>query len=227
VRTNLDLFWPPSSASVPLRRNNVKRGWFIVPEGGFLFSSSGMKSRRSFPTSWTSRPANLQPAPVHFCAAVELASIVPAAKVLRFRPPAPGGPTLPQPDGVKSLDSDGQYLHTWFCPVDPLPPSALALCPAVLAFFRLRFAPFLLSRQAEEDFWQDLGLQCRVPDTLRPLALYRLCSDELVKDSLGPASARVACVDAAEYLWAWQWTDVALEHGFPGDTGPWSGCGDT
>ena len=55
--------------------------------------------------------------------------------------------------------------------------SLLALCPAVLAFFRLRFAPFLLSRQAEEDFWQDLDLQCRVPDTLRPLALYRLCSD--------------------------------------------------
>ena len=153
-----------------------------------------------------------------FSAAVELASIVPAAKVLRFRPPAPGGPTLPQPDGVKSLDSDGQYLHTWFCPVDPLPPSALALCPAVLAFFRLRFAPFLLSRQAEEDFWQDLDLQCRVPDTLRPLALYRLCSDELVKDSLGPAPSRVACVDADEYLWAWQWTDaLALEHGFPDD----------
>ena len=164
-----------------------------------------------------------------FPAAVELASIVPAAKVLRFRPPAPGGPTLPQPDGVKSLDSDGQYLHTWFCPVDPLPPSALALCPAVLAFFRLRFAPFLLSRQAEEDFWQDLDLQCRVSYKLcSPLALYRLCSDELVKDSLGPAPVRVACVDAAEDLWAWQWTDaLALEHGFPGDTGPWAGWGDT
>ena len=92
-----------------------------------------------------------------YSAAVELASLVPAAKVLRFRPPAPGGPTLPQPDGVTSLDSAGQYLHNWFCPVDPLPPSALALCPAVLAFFRLRFAPFLLSRQAEEDFWQGEG----------------------------------------------------------------------
>ena len=109
-----------------------------------------------------------------YSAAVELASIVPAAKVLRFRPPAPGGPTLPQPDGITRLDSDEQCLHTWFCPVDPLPPSALALCPAVLAFFRLRFAPFLLSRQAEEDFWQDLAQQGRIPDAQRPLTLYRL-----------------------------------------------------
>ena len=92
-------------------------------------------------------------------------------------------------------------------------------------------------------------------NTLRhQLALYRLCSDEpeqqlgaraskdsnpkdtaardarqhLVKDSLGPAPVRVACVDADEYLWAWQWTDaLTLEHGFPGDTGPWAECGDT
>ena len=99
---------------------------------------------------------------------------------------------------------------------------------AVLAFFRLRFDPFLPSRQAEEDFWQALDLQCRIPDAQRPLALYRLCSDELVKDSLGPAPSRVACVDADEYLWAWQWTDaLTLEHGFPGDTGPWAECGDT
>jgi len=29
-------------------------------------------------------------------------------------------------------------------------------------------------------------------------------------------------------LWAWQWKDaLALEHGFPGDDGPWAGCGDT
>ena len=67
---------------------------------------------------------------------------------------------------------------------------------AVLAFFRLRFDPFLPSRQAEEDFWQALDLQCRIPDAQRPLALYRLCSDELVKDSLGPAPSRVARVDA-------------------------------
>jgi len=179
-----------------------------------------------------------------FSAAVELTSLVPTAKALRFRPPAPGGPTLPQPDGVRSLGSDWQYLHTWFCPVDPLPPSALALCPAVLAFFRLRFAPFLLSRHAQEDFWQELGQQFSVPHPLRhKFALYRLCSDEpkpqlgahaskdfnlqdmaardarhhLVKDSLGPAPVRVACVDSCEYLWAWQWTDaLALEHGFPG-----------
>ena len=151
----------------------------------------------------------------------------PAAKVLRFRPPAPGGLTLPQPDGVKRLNSDGQFLHTWFCPVDPLPPSALALCPAVLAFFRLRFAPFLLSRQAEEDFWQDLDLQHRAPTAPRLLALYRLCPDELVKDSLGPAPTHVACADADGYLWAWQWADaLTLEHGFPGDTGPWAECGE-
>jgi hypothetical protein len=157
---------------------------------------------------------------------------VPAAQVLRFRPPAPGGPTLPQPDGFTSLDSAGQYLHNWFCPVDPLSPSALAPCLAV-AFFRLRFAPFLLSRQAEEDFWQDLVQQDlvqqgRIPDAQRPLALYRLCSDELVKDSLGPAPSRVACVDANEYMWAWQWVDaLTLEDGFPGDTGPWAECGGT
>ena len=49
-----------------------------------------------------------------------------------------------------------------------------------------------------------------------------------MKDSLGPAPVRVACVDACEYLWAWQWTDaLALEHGFPGDDGPWAGRGDT
>ena len=29
-------------------------------------------------------------------------------------------------------------------------------------------------------------------------------------------------------MWAWQWKDaLALEHGFPGDDGPWAGCGDT
>ena len=117
--------------------------------------------------------------------------------------------------------------------MDPLLPSVLALCPAVLAFFRLRFAPFLLSRQAEEDFWQDLVQQDlvqqgRIPDAQRPLALYRLCSDELVKDSLGPAPSRVACVDANEYMWAWQWVDaLTLEDGFPGDTGPWAECGGT
>ena len=43
-----------------------------------------------------------------YSAAVELASLVPAATVLRFRPPAPGGPTLPQPDGVTHLDSEEQ-----------------------------------------------------------------------------------------------------------------------
>ena len=49
----------------------------------------------------------------------------------------------------------------------------------------------------------------------------------LVKDSLGPAPVRVACVDAHKYLWAWQWTDaLALEQGFPVDDGPWAGCGD-
>ena len=163
-----------------------------------------------------------------YSAAVELASIVPAAKVLRFRPPAPGGPTLPQPDGITSLDADGQYLHNWFCPVDPLLPSVLALCPAVLAFFRLRFAPFLLSRQAEEDFWQDLVRQGRIPAVQHPLALYRLCSDELVKDSLGPVLWHVACVDATDNVWAWQWTDaLTLEDGFPGDTGPWAERGGT
>jgi len=101
-----------------------------------------------------------------------------------------------------------------------------------LTFFRLRFAPFLISRHAsaEEDFWQELGQQFSVPHPLRhQLALYRLCSDEreqqlgaraskdfnpqdmaardarqhLVQDSLGPAPVRVACVDACEYLWAW------------------------
>jgi hypothetical protein len=117
------------------------------------------------------------------------------ARGLGFRPPAPGDPTRPQPDGITRLDADGQYLHIWFCPVDPLLPSVLALCPAVLAFFRLRFAPFLLSRQAEEAFWQDLALQGHIPDAPRPLALYRLCSDELVKDSLGPVPWHVACVD--------------------------------
>ena len=113
--------------------------------------------------------------------------------------------------------------------MDSLPPAALALCPAVLAFFRLRFAPFLLSRHAEEDFWQELGQQFSVPHPLRhQLALYRLCSDELVKDSLRPAPVRVACVDAHKYLWAWQWTDaLALEQGFPVDDGPWAGRGDT
>jgi len=136
--------------------------------------------------------------------------------------------------------------------VDSLPPAALALCPAVLAFFRLRFAPFLLSRHAEEDFWQELGQQFNVPHPLRhQLALYRLCDDEpepppstreskasgptvmaargarLVKDSLGPTPVRVACVDACDYLWAWQWADaLALEHGFPGDEGPWAGRSD-
>ena len=73
--------------------------------------------------------------------------------------------------------------------------SLLALCPAVLAFFRLRFAPFLLSRQAEEEFRRDLALQGRIPNASRPLALYRLCPDGLVKDSLGPAPWHVACVD--------------------------------
>jgi len=180
------------------------------------------------------RPAmleNLQPAPVHFSGGCRTGLDCARGKgaALPSSSAGGGGPTLPQPDGVQNLGSDGQYLHTWFCPVDPLPPSDLALCPAVLAFFRLRFAPFLLSRQAEEDFWQDLDLQCRVSYKLcSPLALYRLCSDELVKDSLGPAPVRVACVDAAEDLWAWQWTDaLALEHGFPGDTGPWAGWGDT
>ena len=164
-----------------------------------------------------------------YSAAVELASLVPAASVLRFRPPAPGGPTLPQPDGVTHLDSEEQCLHNWFCPVDPLLPSALALCPTLLAFFRLRFAPFLLSHQAEEEFWRDLPLQGRmegIPDAVRPLALYRLCSDGLVKDSLGPAPWHVACVDAADCLWAWQWSDaLTLEDGFPGDTGPWAEFG--
>jgi hypothetical protein len=166
-----------------------------------------------------------------YSAAVELASLVPAASVLRFRPPAPGGPTLPQPDGVTHLDSEEQCLHNWFCPVDPLLPSALALCPTLLAFFRLRFAPFLLSHQAEEEFWRDLPLQGRmegIPDAVRPLALYRLCSDGLVKDSLGPAPWHVACVDAADCLWAWQWSDaLTLEDGFPGDTGPWAAFGDS
>ena len=50
----------------------------------------------------------------------------------------------------------------------------------------------------------------------------------LVKDSLGPAPVRVACVDANEYMWAWQWADaLTLEDGFPGDTGPWAECGGT
>ena len=67
-----------------------------------------------------------------------------------------------------------------------------------------------------------------IPDASRPLALYRLCSDGLVKDSLGPAPWHVACVDAADCLWALQWSDaLTLEDGFPGDTGPWAECGGT
>ena len=88
-----------------------------------------------------------------------------------------GGSTLQQPHSVTSLVSDWQYLHTWFCPVEPLPPAALALCPAVLAFFRLRFAPFLLSRHAEEDFWQRFGQQFNVPhSSFTALALNKLSS---------------------------------------------------
>ena len=109
-----------------------------------------------------------------YSAAVGMASL---ASTLRFRLPSPGGPTLQQPHSVTSLVSDWQYLHTWFCPVDPLPPSALALCPAVLAFFRLRFAPFLLSRHAEEDFWQRFGQQFNAPhSSFTALALNKLSS---------------------------------------------------
>ena len=40
--------------------------------------------------------------------------------------------------------------------------------------------------------------------------------------------SRVACVDANEYMWAWQWVDaLTLEDGFPGDTGPWAEFGGT
>ena len=60
---------------------------------------------------------------------VELASLAPT---LRFCPPSPGGPTLQQPRSVTSLVSDWQYLHTWFCPVAPLSPSALAARSAQL-----------------------------------------------------------------------------------------------
>ena len=49
----------------------------------------------------------------------------------------------------------------------PAAPSALALRPAVLAFFRLRFVLFLLCWHAEEDFWQELGQQFNVPYPLR------------------------------------------------------------
>ena len=40
---------------------------------------------------------------------------------------------------------------------------------------------------------------------------------------------RVACVDACDYLWAWQWADaLEFERGeFPDDDGPWAGCGET
>ena len=51
----------------------------------------------------------------------------------------------------------------------------------------------------------------------------------LVMESLGPAPVRVACVDAGDSLWAWQWEDAFAHErgGFPGDHGPWSGRGDT
>ena len=110
--------------------------------------------------------------------------------------------------------------------MDPLPPAALARCPTALAFFRLRAAPFHLSRQAEEVFWQEFGQQFTVPHPLRPrIALYRLCDSEpkrpsgitrqhMVKESLGPAPVRVACSDGSGYLWAWHWADtLALARG--------------
>jgi hypothetical protein len=49
----------------------------------------------------------------------------------------------------------------------------------------------------------------------------------MVKASLRPAPVHVACADACDYLWAWQWADaLEFERGeFPDDDGPWAGCG--
>ena len=57
------------------------------------------------------------------------------------------------------------YKHISFKshPVDSLPPDALALRPAALAFFRLRAAPYLVSQTEEAGFWQEFGQQFNAP----------------------------------------------------------------
>jgi hypothetical protein len=182
-----------------------------------------------------------------YLAAVDLAQIAPAP--LRFQSmrhltlgSRMGEPPLLQPRSVTSQNqaSVWQFLHHWFRPVDALPPAALALRPAAMAFFRLRSATYPVSRQEEADFWQELGQQFNVPHP--QIALYRCDADEseqarprltplrqMVKVSLGPAPVRVGCIDDSGYLWAWRWEDALdFEHGdFSDDAGPWSGCDET
>ena len=199
--------------------------------------------------------ANADPDSSEFCslrrliylAAVDLAQIAPAPLPFQSkRPPALGDPPLLQPRSVTSQNwaSVWQFLHHWFRPVDSLPPDALALRPAALAFFRLRAAPYLVSQTEEAGFWQEFGQQFNAPHPLRhQLALYRCDADEseqarprltplrrkMVKVSLGPAPVRVGCLDDSGYSWAWRWEDALdFEHGdFSDDAGPWAGCGET
>ena len=111
-----------------------------------------------------------------FSAAVELTSLVPTAKALRFRPPAPGGPTLPQPDGVRP-GSPHKTRGASFLVEDPdrntikkLSPKAVAL---VFGLWRVCFPPYLVrpGRRLPVQGLSEGSLGCRMRPNLFGLRL--------------------------------------------------------